>query len=179
MNRERKIVVVAALALAGVAVTVWAAAWPPQPYQALSLTGAWFEDKHAPGKYTLITISPEDPANGRSTAVGTDANADMTFGGFVPGAAAMTPYLGTCIRTGPNTWQFKCVSYVTDGKPNATILAILMAESTATLTSSEAGEIAGTWYIYWPAQDKDFDGLPDAGEKPAFVTAYNDPVKRL
>ena len=87
--------------------------------------------------------------------------------GAMPTAKDMTPLFGSYVRTGPNTWQMKGVSYVRDdAKPKPNILCIGVLDGTLTMTAPDKLEFAGTNSIYEPTADKDNDRLPDPGEKP-------------
>lgn len=187
MNRKRKIVVVSAIVIVAFGLTTgWVClagdVWPPEPYQVYSVAGAWTETSNhdQPGDITIVTISPEDPRSGTGFVVATEINEDPTFGGTFPDATSQSPWIGTYVRTGPNSVQYKGVCYVRkDEKPKSMILAICVLEHTNTQTSPDTVEAVGTVSFYSPDSDKDGDGLPDAGEQPLMSVPITQHMKRI
>ena len=171
MNRKRKIVVVSAIGILALGLTTgWSvlagAAWPPEPYQVSSMAGAWT----VLGGNTIITVSPEDPVSGTGFAYATHINPDPTAGGAVPNATAEAPCIFKYVRTGPNSWQARGVTYfMKDAKPRPTILFLVVMDATVMMTAPDQDEWAKTDSVYLGSQDKDLNGLPDAGEKPVAV----------
>jgi hypothetical protein len=169
MNRNRKIVVVSALSIVALGLTAgWLAGdgWPPEPYQVSSMAGVWT----VLGGNTIITVSPEDPKSGTGFVYSTHINADPTAGGAVPDATAEAPCIFKYVRTGPNSWRGKGVTYFTkDTKPQPTVLFLAVIDATITMTAPDKVEWARTNSSYLGSQDKDLDGLPDEGEKPTAV----------
>jgi hypothetical protein len=175
MNKTRNIIAVTTVGVVALAVTAgWSAiagsVWPPTSYHTYSPAGTWSERNSAssPGTYnSLVTTSPEDPVTGKGFIISTQVNPDVSWGGMFPDATSWTPWRGTYVRTGPNTWQFKLVAYVVkEAKPQAVVLFIMLAEGTTTMTSASESEVVETFSGYLPSQDKDLDGLPDPGENP-------------
>ncbi len=168
MNRNRKIIVAAALGIVALAVTTgWsimaAADWPPVPYQVYSLAGTWY---NVSGGNPWV-IGAEDPLTGRGSLWQMDLTKDPTQGGQMPTAKDMTPLFGSYVRTGTDTWQMKGVAYMRDdAKPKPNIVCIGVLEGTLTMTAPDKLGFVGTNSIYGPTQDKDNDRLPDPGEKP-------------
>lgn len=173
MNRNRNIEFVPAICIVVLVLTAgWgvlsAYAWPPEPMPVYSLAGTWLQtvDTDPPSAIDIVTISPEDPRSGKGFFVATDINPDVTAGGLWPEADSWTPWTGTYIRTGSDTWQFKLVCYVKkDTKPKATILLIMVLEGTWTMSSPDVVDVAGTLSFYGVEQDSDGDGLPDEGQQ--------------
>jgi hypothetical protein len=184
MNRNRKIVVVSALGIVALGLTAgWLAGdgWPPEPYQVYSMAGVWTERSNfdKPGEITFETISPEDPRSGTGSVIAMEINTDATNGGAMP-VDYRTPWFGKYVRTGPNTWQHKLVSYsMKNGKPTPVIYCINVLEYTGTMPAADTIEAVGTVSCYWPNQDKDLDGLPDVGQQPAYSAPYTDHLKSL
>lgn len=173
MNRKRRMIMVSVIGmLTLLATTCWSVLagefWPPLPYQACSLAGAWTETNSlSPGSYIIVTNSPEDPTTGRGFMVSTMANPDLSMHGVFPDATSCKPWMGNYVRTGPNTWQFRLVMYVMkDVQPQPVVLSIVVSEGTITMTAPDTTELVETLSLYLPSQDKDLDGLPDAGEQP-------------
>ena len=99
--------------------------------------------------------------------VSTMANPDLSMHDVFPDATSCKPWMGNYVRTGPNTWQFKNVMYVLkDVQPQPVVLSIVVSEGTITMTAPDTTELVETLSLYLPSQDKDLDGLPDAGEQP-------------
>jgi len=173
MNRKRNIVFVSAIGIVALMLTTgWsvlsANAWPPEPMPVYSLAGTWLQTvtEDPPDAIDIVTISPEDPSSGKGFFVATDINPDVTAGGLWPEADSWTPWIGTYVRTGPGTWQFKLVCYVKkDTKPKATVLLIMVLEGTWTMSSPDVVGVAGTLSFYGIDQDSDGDGLPDEGQQ--------------
>jgi hypothetical protein len=145
------------------------------------VTGTWLqENSGSPPAYAVLTCSPEDPSTGRLVVTSRLINQDPTFDGLAPGATSVTPFTGTAVRTGPNSWQGKDIAYVLkDAKPNPVVLMILVVDDSCTITASDELERSGTFSCYLPTQDKDGDGLPDPGEKPVFSVPTAGHSKRL
>ena len=173
MNKKRQIVVVSAVGILALALTTgWGVlagdGWPPEPYQVSSMAGAWT----VLGGNTIITVSPEDPTSGIGFAYATHINPDPTVGGAVPDATAEAPCIFKYVRTGPNSWCGKGVTYFTkDAKPQPTILLFTVIDATITMTAPDTVEWARTLSHYLASQDKDLDGLPDEGEEPVATGA--------
>jgi len=173
MNRKRNIVFVSAISIVALVLTTgWGVLsgdeWPPDPMEVYSMAGTWFYtgDLETPGEINIFTISPEDPRTGKGFSVHIDVNPDFT-GGWMPEATSWTPWFGTYVRTGPNTWLIKGVCYMkNDTTPKPTILAIMIHESTFTMTAPDAIESVDTVSVYGADQDSDGDGLPDEGQQP-------------
>jgi len=174
MNRKRNIEFVSAICIVALMLTAgWgvlsANAWPPEPMPVYSLAGTWLQtvDTDPLSAIDIVTISPEDPRSGKGFWVATDINPDFTANGLWPEAESWTPWYGTYVRTGPDTWQGKCVSYVRkDTKPKPTVLHILILEGTWTMTAPDFVEMVATLSFYSINQDIDGDGLPDEGQQP-------------
>lgn len=187
MNAKRKVALVSLTSLTVLVLTTgWSvlagAAWPPEPYQVYSPAGAWTEisDLDQPGDISIVTVSPEDPRTGTGFVVATEINIDPTLGGAIPDATSLTAWFGTYVNTGPNTAQFKGVSYVRkDEKPKPIILAICVLEHTSTQASPDTIEAVGTLSLYSPDSDKDGDGLPDANEQPLMALPITQHMKRI
>jgi len=187
MNRKRKIVVVSAIGIVALGLTIgWdvlaSDAWPPESYQVYSVAGAWTETSNydQPGDITIVTFSPEDPRTGTGFIVATEINEDPTSGGDFPDATSQTPWFGTYVKTGPNTYRSKGVCYVrNDEEPKPIILYILVIEGTGTPTSPDTMEIVGTVSFYSSDSDKDGDGLPDADEQPLDSGPITQHMKRI
>ena len=187
MKAKRKVVLVSLTSLTVLLLTsAWSvltgAAWPPEPMPVYSMAGAWLHtgDLELPGEIDVVTISPEDPRNGKGFIAQTDVNPDFTSGGQMAEAESWTPWIGTYVRTGVNTWQVKSVCYVRkDTKPRPTVLFILLGEGTWTMTAPDAIESVATLAVYTPDQDMDGDGLPDEGQQPLMSvpsTGYMKPL---
>jgi len=175
MNRKRNIVFVSAISIVALMLTTgWGVlsgdVWPPDPMPVYSMAGTWFHtgDLEMPGEIDMVTISPEDPRTGKGFIVQTDVNPDFTVGGQMPEVTSWTPWFGTYVRTGSNTWQSKAVCYgKKDTMPKPTVLVIMILESTLTMTAPDAIESVDTVSVYDRAvRDKDGDGLPDEGQQP-------------
>jgi hypothetical protein len=183
MNRKRNIVIVSALGIVALMLIAgWDvladAAWPPEPMAVYSLAGAWIQtiDQDPPDAIDTVTISPEDPISGKGFCIATDVNFDFSD----PEVDNFTPWFGSYIRTGPNTWQNRWVAYARkDTKPKSTVTLILILEGTWTMISPDRVELAATALIYGPEQDSDGDGLPDEGQQPKVmmpITGYMKPL---
>ena len=172
MNRNTKIIVVTALGIVALAMTAgWnfmasSADWPPAPYAVCSLAGTWY---NVSGGNPYV-IGAEDPLTGKGSLWQMELTKDPTQGGQMPTAKDMTPWFGSYVRTGPNTWQMKAVAYMRDdAKPKPNILCIGVLEGVLTTTAPDKLEFAGTNSIYAPTADKDGDRLPDPDEKALMV----------
>jgi len=183
MNKKRNIVMILTLGIVALMLTTgWnvlaQAAWPPDSMSVYSLAGAWLQtvDTDPTDAIDIVTISPEDPRSGKGFCIATDINPDFTANGLWPDAESWTPWNGAYVRTGSDTWQVKCVSYVRkDTKPKPTVLHILILEGTWTMTAPDTVEFIGDVSIYDADQDGDDDGLPDEGQQPKMampVTGY-------
>ena len=187
MNAKRKVTLVSLTVLAVLMLTTgWSiladAAWPPETVPVYSMAGTWFHtcELNLPGEIDVMTISPEDPRTGKGFFTQTDVNPDYTSGGQMVEAESWTPWIGTYIRTGVNTWQGKSVCYVRkDTKPRPTVLFILIGENTWTMTEPDAIESFGTLAVYTPEQDMDGDGLPDEGQQPLMSVPSTGYIKPL
>lgn len=187
MNRKRKIVVVSAISIIVLGLTTgWGVltddAWPPEPYQAYSVAGAWTEkaESDPPEDISIMMFSPEDPRTGTGTLVAKEITKDPTWGGYFSDATSMMDWLGTYVRTGPNTYRCKGVYYVRkDEEYISKILNILVMEGTVTQTSPDTIEGVSTFLIYSPDSDKDDDGLPDADEQPLSSFPITQHMKRI
>ena len=171
MNRKRNIIILSAIGITALVLTAgWSvlagAAWPPEPYQVYWMAGQWTSPEVT---NTLFRVGPEDQF-GAGLAESIKLSFDPTQGGMFPTATAATPVYQRYVRTGPNTWQLRGLIYFTDdAKPAPTILVIVVADKTATMTAPGELEVTETVSIYLGSQDKDHDGVPDTDETPANV----------
>ena len=173
VNRKGTIVVVSAIALVALMLTTGRGmlngdAWPPAPMPTDSLAGTWIQTvaEDPPDAIDIATISPEDPRSAKGFCVATDINPDPTLDGLWPEAESWTPWFGTYVRTGCDTWQMKCIGYARkDTKPKPTVLYIMILEGTYTMTAADVVEHVGTLSFYRVGQDSDGDGLPDEGQQ--------------
>lgn len=177
MNRNRKIVGVAAVAIVALTVaTSWSvldgAAWPPEPYQESSPAGAWSYSDGS-GDIVILMLSPADLRSGVGSGMTTPVTMDPTLGGAMPEATSLSHGFGTYVSTAPNTFRTRGINYVIkDGKPKPAILGMLIWEGTATLTAPDTIEISwDTYLIFGAAADKDHDGLPDPRAAAGFIAA--------
>jgi hypothetical protein len=176
MNRNRKIIIVAALGIVAVAVTTgWSimassADWPPAPYQIQSMTGTWagIGDPAADVQSARViwTMGAEDPVSGKGTWSMTFIVKEWTQGGQIP-ADYWTPALGTYARTGPNTWTGKTIGYhMKNTQPKPTLVGFTVRTDLFTMTAPDALEDTYTLEMYSPDQDLNRNGLPDDGVPP-------------
>lgn len=183
MNRTKNIVIVSTLGIVVLMLTTgWSVladtVWPPESMTVYSLAGAWMQtlDQDPPDAIDTVTISPEDTRTGKGFCVQRDVNLEASD----PEVDSFTPSVGSYIRTGPNTWQTKWVSYARmDTKPKPTVKYILILEGTWTMTSQDKVELTATGLVYSPEQDNDGDGLPDEGQLPLMetpITGYMIPL---
>jgi hypothetical protein len=183
MNRRRNIVIVLVIGVVALMfATGWnvlaSAAWPPDPMPVYSLAGAWIQiiDQDPTDEVDTIAISPEDTVTDKGFFIQTDVNMDTSR----LQSDSITPWIGTYIRTGTNTWQTKWIGYTKiDTKPMPTIKWIIVIEGTWTMTSPDRVEFAAAAMIYSPDQDSDGDGLPDEGQQPVAAVPTTGYMKSL
>ncbi len=171
MNRKRNITILSAIGILALMLTTgWSVLagddWPPEPYEVYWMAGQWTSPENT---NTLLRVGPEDQF-GTGLAESIKLSFDPTQGGMFPTATAATPVYQRYVRTGPNTWQLRGLIYFTDdAKPAPTILVIVVADKTATMTAPGELEVTETATSYLGSQDKDHDGVPDPDETPVFV----------
>jgi hypothetical protein len=185
MNGNRKIVVVSTVGIVALVLTTgWSVlagdAWPPEPWQVNTMEGVWsVVDNAAPGEFTIVVLGAEDPRTGTSSALLDTIGHDWTGNGLFADIESHTPWYGTRVRTGKDIVQGTSVIYfMKDTKPRPTVTWFAVYNETCTLTDPDTAEASGMLSIYsavehpghklgnLPNQDKNKDGLPDAGEKP-------------
>jgi hypothetical protein len=181
MNRNGKIVLVAALGILALMVTtgwsVLAGAATPEPSQEFSPAGSWTDRA---GGGNVMTVSPPDPRTGTGSVIEVVNAADPTGGGMYPEATSFSPFFYTYVRTAPNTYHFKGIIYVKkDGKPAPTILSIEVFEGTATQTAPDLFDYQGILSRYVPTADKDGDDQPDADAVPFNTWLVKGTKKRI
>jgi hypothetical protein len=131
-------------------------------------TGVWTAVwEVAPGMhwYFTINISPEDPNTKRSTHILKWMNADPTLGNAFPDADFRSDFVGERIRTGKDTWKCVFIGYAVN-KAAGELVYVMTYDAIETLTNNcNTLEVTGTYAIYIPAFDPDWDnnrdGYPD------------------
>ena len=198
MNARRNMFVTFAAAILGLVLTT---GWhvmahsgePPQAWQVNSLEGGWniTSPNLGPGAFVAGTYSAEDLRTGRLCCSYQGIGMDPTMGLFTD-AQSLSPFVGTAVRTGANTFRMTAVAYATQAQdPAAPVMWIWMLNHEKTLIDADTMEWTGTLSIYsatehprhmlgdLPDQDMDDDGRPDEGEEPVFCVSMSGLAYRL
>jgi len=166
---------------------------PPKAWQVSSLEGGWniTSPDLSPGAFVVGLYSAEDLRTGRLACYYQGIGMDPTMGLFID-AQSLSPFIGTAVRTGSNTFRMTAVAYATQTQDPAGLVAwIWMLNHEKTLIDTDTMEWSGTLSFYsaiehpghmlgdLPDQDKDDDGRPDEGEEPVFCVPMSGRAYRV
>jgi len=154
-----------------------------------SLAGAWVVSVPLPepleGSFLhLCTLDPQDPTGNRYTLVLKHSQCSPTVLGAFPEPVSQSDSVGLEVKTGRNTYQFTTVGHAT--KPGDPLLGgvaemvyFSVMSGTMRMIDGDKGVGEATVAYYVPAQDADFDGLPDEGQEPVLSLGYTYTIKRV
>jgi hypothetical protein len=137
------------------------------------LEGAWIAKVPEVGGQWTYVLVPD--ASGRRAAghgsVEVGFNLEFLFGP----TDGPSPLLVQLEMTGPNTGIYNCIWYgvrelpdLGPMAPTAELTYIGMVKGTMTFVGPGKIEAEHYFEFYYPSQDADGDGFPDAGEEPVF-----------
>ena len=141
---------------------------------AQKLEGAWIAKvPGTPGQWTYVVVP--DPSGRRARAHGAvevGPNVEEIFGPY----DRVSPLLVDIKMTGPETAVYNSVWYgirdleleppIPVGTPNSELIFIGVSKGTLTYVGPEKAHGVHNFEFYFPVQDGDGDGLPDADEEP-------------
>ena len=167
----------------------WVGSTPPIPYL------------YSIGQVITATITPTDPTGKRLADRSQSVNLDPTTGGMFPDANRASESMATYVKIGPETYQFTMITYLMKSPPPGVferdqILYFFTMNGKAKCLDANTMKLTGTvsnWsnvdrpdLVFPPFgiygvhdQDKDDDGLPDAGEVPIVSYPFEVTFKRL
>jgi len=160
------------------------------------IAGAWVGSSPAiPGIYPIpqlitTTITPTDPTGKRLVGVLQPVNTDIGNPFLFPDSDRVPDTVATYVRSGPGTYRFTWIVYYVKSAPPFNRGQILMFFTfSGTTKCLDANTVSMSGVISnWSNvadrdnlhdQDKDDDGLPDAGEVPFFTLPFEFTFNRL
>jgi len=166
---------------------------PPEPWQGWPFEGTWiFTAPQLPDEVFTIQVNPTNQQAGISSIVLDVINPTGNYFGLFPDAEDESPYVGTALRTGINTYEWTITAYLTkDAEPFDVITWIHVVSGTVVMLDQNTFEVDSVMSIYSavehpghafgdiPDQDKDCDGLPDEGEEGVFCIRFTGVGKRM
>ena len=165
--------------LASISVCLLMAAAPAMADTGLGahkLEGAWVAKViGAPGQWSYVVTA--DPSGKRASAYGNiDAglNLEAILGPVFEPADHSSPLLIETVMQDRDTAKYYCVYYglktlALPSPVNAEIVYIGVVKGTLEFTAPGKAKGTHNFEIYYPSQDKDGDGFPDADETTPFV----------
>jgi len=201
MKTKRKKMLIVALISLGVLLmmTAWSVvaqdnnSLTPEPWQGWPFEGTWiFAAPQLPDEVFTIQVVPASQQAGTYSMVLDVVNPTGNYFGMFPDAEDESPYVGTVMRTGTNTYDWTIAAYLTkDAEPFDVITWIHVVSGTVEMLDQNTFEADSVMSIYSavehpghafgdiPDQDKDCDGLPDEGEEAVFCIQFTGVGKRL
>ena len=165
----------------------------PEPWQGWQFEGTWiFAAPQLPEEVFTVQVVPTNQQAGTYSMVLDVVNPTGNYFGLFPDAEDESPYVGTVMRTGKNTYDWTIAAYLTkEAEPFDVITWIHVVSGTVEMLDENTFEADSVMSIYsavehpghvfgdLPDQDKDCDGLPDEGEKGIFCIRFTGVGKRL
>lgn len=169
MKAKTKVLVASVIVLVGTVLAVCLAGdgWPPW-----SLGGPWMSTCLGTDGAVIVvyeTLIPVDSTGDVLAYRQSYVNADPTVSGLLPESDRFGEFLGTAVRTGPNTYDFTVLGHATKSRQGKRpeILGIVVFSGKITLTSADTRLDTAFVSLYGPDADVNpADGLPDENAKP-------------
>jgi hypothetical protein len=198
-KRNKKLIV----AVIGLGVLLMMTAWSvvaqdnngltPEPWQGWPFAGTWiFTAPQLPDEVFTVQVVPTNQQSGTYSMVLDVVNPTGNYFGLFPDAEEESPYVGSVMRTGTNTYDWTIAAYLTkEAEPFDVITWIHVVSGTVEILDENTFEADSVMSIYSavehpghtfgdiPDQDKDCDGLPDEGEEGVFCIRFTGVGKRL
>jgi hypothetical protein len=175
--RKLKVIIAALAAVTAAALLYTPVGIAGNATGAYKLGGVWIAKvQGSPGQWTYV-VAP-DPSGRRAVAHGhveVGPNVELVFGPY----DRISPLLVDIEVTGPESASYNSIWYgmkdleleppVPVGTPNSELVLIGVAKGTIAYMGPGKATAVHSFEWYFPAQDGDGDGLPDAGEDPVLT----------
>ena len=175
MTRRRLTIVVAVAMVSAVLVGAW------RPKSKYAYGGIWVgRDPTNPASAIFYThCSADDMAGYREFSYYINHfNIDATLGGFFPDAMLLADGVGRGHATGKETFEFSSLICAVNST-NFVQYYLVGSGKGVWLNADEQMIEDFTCSVYLPAQDADYDGIPDEGQVPIVCLAIPLHMKRV
>jgi len=155
--------------------------------QRVSPGGAWMMKYRYPGGTVIhgMAITPLDLSGDRFAVEIKHTQCSASVLSSFPDANKQIDLIGEWVRIGPDTFEGTVISHgIREGDESTgwvdQVIYIEVASGTMRLIDENTLEaLSGTASYFLASQDKDLDGLPDAGERPIACASYPGTGKRI